>query len=1674
MPQGASIGEIDGKISIDTRDIDNLPRKIQSLDKEIAQMEKVVAQVTAKIEQDYRRVAASLDPLVANTQKYERAEKSLTAALKAKIITQDEHNKRLQQAKDKYLGVNASTLTWRQEVNNLSGKVSQLTNVMGPLGSSVGSVSAQISSLAAASGPLIVVLAGVATAAIGIYGTVKAIEFLVNAVSKGLETQQIIEKLNNSLRNTGSYSRLSAADLVTLAESYELLTGRQKEEIIAAETVLSRFRTLNQDAYPKALNATLAYAKAMGITADAAANKLGPAFEGNTRSLIALKDAGIVFTSGQRKMLTEMVETGKVVEYQNLLFAILKEKVGEVGKEYDNNLTRQIARAKIIQEDFGESIASEVIPALEDVFEELIIAAGGWDHLKVVINNVGHEIGNTIRITIYGIVGMYHDWMAAHDELRANIQGFLANVTAMFSDFLSTLGSIPSPMSGVFNALAITTDNLTTKYAKNAAKFAQDSDKHKAAIDRLAKGLREHRQALEGDTKVYDDHGSAIDDVLAKNKEQERQAKQITKILKEQAEQLRYLSELENLTEQGPQDPIERFKAEQRINDEHEYRISLLKYEEQYGKSIGKLLADQERALKRMDREVKFDLKTSVELVKIDLSPDSKKHFEDSMRDLMAVLETAGDQAKLDAEAYGEFNRAQDQWLQDFVEGWKESFKTIDDLAHEDIAAIGAAVDEGYMTVEEGERAIAQIRSNLLDDHLSAWQGFFSYLGNALGGVFSQVSNLISQIQSARQAGSQFGSMFSGIGAAAGAAAGTIVGVVIAVYDKMKGDLEKRKQQSYGTGASLVMEGGQDWTIAMRDNGRRATVQIRRTIEEFAEALGGVFTSFAALEVQVRRDGNYFRAFVEGVFIGSFQDMESAVEAAILAAFKNPETMLSGVSDLIREGLGQVIEEGLLDFGSMDELEEFLGRLKEVTDIQLGPAVTQTLEAVRGLDRLWDAIERIGEATDAVTGAFGSLILAEARTWQELFDSITGRQKTDKEIRAEKEAELKVAKAELEIRKATIAQRILQAKADIAAYEAGNLFIGGIGRGGGGGGGSATLGAGGGGGLIGIAVAMSKAAEVAGASIALLSSTTTSAVDKMIEALKAEVAGLEQLLGALDNLQIPDINVGGGRGGGGGVDRGEIRDDLREQIKQLEAAAKGPLHEALLSLQEGIEDFTERAKEGKLPPAELARAIELMTKEFQRSVLEQARGYAGLGTEFTKRVQDTKRFFDELEEIGRKKSGIPNWLREVLEGKAFDRLGKELSGMIAEFNGLVDPMLAINLRADELRQNVLAFAQAAGWSGEQIREAMRQIEEGIENQRTRGINSALDRLFGYLKQAGLYQKEAQEFERRKALTDLQLLEAELRFYGALDDATKEWLDAARDFINSAGFGGSGNSNDIVRVEVVNPEDIYGTMIDTVRSAVNEFRSGIEEFTKSTQDLLTDDTLSGLTQQEQLAAAKARFDLLLSQAKGGSTQALQQLTEARREYLEELRQSEGAGFGFDVEWRRIMAESATLLANSQKAENDMIADILFHNETTITTVMNTLAVELKTTLYDVAKFISAAIYNAIGGVPGMAQGGIVMRGPRLIRVAEMGVPEAIVPLDRLMRAVPYTIQSPNGSMSRNGNVGNAGNGAMDSYPDSWYDVRARDSTQRLGAIEASNAAMAVEIKRLREDIKRVRR
>lgn len=961
MPSTVNIGTLEGLLRWKADDAE-LNRSLDSVAKKAdvsrSQLNKYNRELDS-ITSSYHRVVASLDPVAANTQKYERAEKSLTSALKAGIITQDQHNKVLAQAKEKYLSSSASTLTWREEMQRLTNVISPLSGRFGSLISTIdglkdsllgsstaaktaaGSVTAastSFASLYAIALPLTAILATLAITAGSVYVGFKGFSFLKDAVVEGVKTQQIIERLNNTLQVTGSYAQVSSAYLVQLAESYELLTGKSKEEIIAAETILARFESLNKQSYPEALRATLAYSRAMGITAEVAASKLGPALEGNTRGLASLKEAGIVFTAAEKKVLTALVETGNVTEYQTKLFELLREKVGGVSDGYEKNLSKQVNRAKIILQDFGEAIANEVIPALEDVFSELIISLGGWDNLKKKVNEVGSAIGNFIRTYIYGLAIAYHELMAEMDILISRHRTMVM--------ILST-------------PLRILTGKELIKSQKEAQKDAID---HAQAIIRLSNAYKEHRKALEGSEEVYRSSGTEIDNLIAKNQELARLTDELTDIYADQTLELQRIYALRMLATKGPFSREERLSEERKINEAHKDRILFLQQEEKFGKSIAESLAKQRKELKDLEQKARIELifATKLEPIKIsDIRIDTSKikPIELSAEDLLSQ-----------------------QTIKDFedrikgvADSWKESFRTLKEITEKDMQDVEDAVRLGFLSVSEGEKAIARIRAEYYSAQIDQWSNFagsisgmLSELGGSFGQVMAQIASAAQSIQGVNQTAQSLGGWSSAMGAFGGT-----VAAFVELYKFADAIIQKHKGEKYGTRASLDITGGIEGLSYFDHAGLELIHAMRGVLESLEDSLRISADDLDQIEIRVRNNGSAVQAWVKGQWIGTFTDVNTAIREALLTVISDPSSGISGLSALMEEGLKSWTSpdmEGLLDY---------LKVLRSISDLSLSPAVVQLQQTMLEFNRMREVLNKLDQSTQAVIDAQRDLTRAQ-------------------------------------------------------------------------------------------------------------------------------------------------------------------------------------------------------------------------------------------------------------------------------------------------------------------------------------------------------------------------------------------------------------------------------------------------------------------------------------------------------------------------------------------------------------------------------------------------------------------------------------------------------------------------------------------------------------------------
>jgi len=484
---------------------------------------------TNKIEESYRRLASSLDPVVAGHVKYENAQRTLGQALERGIITHQTYNAQLGLAQQKFQNAEGGVQTF-------SGLISKLTEVCGfggqavdQMGQKVGGLSGQLESLAGSlGGAALPAVLALAAGVVALVGGLEALKILKDIIADGIKTQETYSQLEASLRSNGAAAGYSSAELIRTAESLVNVTGRSKDAIVAAEGILTRYTRIGHDVFPVATKAVLDYAQATGKDLSTSATLLGPLLEGNARSLTRIKDVGIDLSAGQRKTLQDMIDTGKVAEYQSTILGLLQQHTEGAALAFSQTLGGSINIAKSKLDLFKESIASEVIPTLQAILTGTLNNAGGWDALGEKVKEVGHTIGQAIRGAVSIVALAYNEWQFETNNLAAGIieafKFIAVNSLAAVQHIMEGISNLPSALGGGdrWRPAIAAVSRYQAEVALNLGMAADARRKEAKTYDdanaAILADLAANSQALEGNTKVHAAHARGEDDIANKVK----------------------------------------------------------------------------------------------------------------------------------------------------------------------------------------------------------------------------------------------------------------------------------------------------------------------------------------------------------------------------------------------------------------------------------------------------------------------------------------------------------------------------------------------------------------------------------------------------------------------------------------------------------------------------------------------------------------------------------------------------------------------------------------------------------------------------------------------------------------------------------------------------------------------------------------------------------------------------------------------------------------------------------------------------------------------------------------------------------------------------------------------------------------------------------------------------
>lgn len=183
------------------------------------------------------------------------------------------------------------------------------------------------------------------------------------AIQATVEQERVTAQLDQTLRSTGRYTPELSQQMQDYASSLQQVTIFGDEALIGAQAMLLTFTQIGGETFPRAQEAILDVATAMGTDLRAATIQVGKALNDPVRGVTALAESGIQFTDAQRDMIKEMVETNRVAEAQALILNELEVQFG--------------GSARAARDTLGGSLAS-----LRNAFGDLLEGDAGGEGVK--------------------------------------------------------------------------------------------------------------------------------------------------------------------------------------------------------------------------------------------------------------------------------------------------------------------------------------------------------------------------------------------------------------------------------------------------------------------------------------------------------------------------------------------------------------------------------------------------------------------------------------------------------------------------------------------------------------------------------------------------------------------------------------------------------------------------------------------------------------------------------------------------------------------------------------------------------------------------------------------------------------------------------------------------------------------------------------------------------------------------------------------------------------------------------------------------------------------------------------------------------------------------------------------------------------------------------------------
>jgi hypothetical protein len=258
-------------------------------------------------------------------------------------------------------------------------------------------------------------------------GAVGAAAVLNKLVVETSAAQFAQAQLAAALKSTGNAAGQTVQGLNEHAAALQRVTVFGDDAIIEAQNLLLTFTQIQGDTFPKATEAVLNVAQAMGTDLKSAAIQVGKALNDPVLGVQALARSGIQFTQSQKDQIKTLVESGKQLEAQRIILKELETQFGGSAEAARNTLGGALAA---LNNSFGDlfEISQEssagAIRALNALADRLVNLQPIISRITVVL---AREIANFIG-WLEMLVKQYHAVIDWSEQTGIALERFIVGV----------------------------------------------------------------------------------------------------------------------------------------------------------------------------------------------------------------------------------------------------------------------------------------------------------------------------------------------------------------------------------------------------------------------------------------------------------------------------------------------------------------------------------------------------------------------------------------------------------------------------------------------------------------------------------------------------------------------------------------------------------------------------------------------------------------------------------------------------------------------------------------------------------------------------------------------------------------------------------------------------------------------------------------------------------------------------------------------------------------------------------------------------------------------------------------------------------------------------------------------------------------------------------------------